>query len=361
VFSKSFVLPAAAVLLTAGTALAQVPFFNIDAGANVTYGLPAATFSAATAQAGTWNNVSMAAVQPFPLVDINNMASPITLQVFGATVNYEFPHTGTPAGSDVEKLMEDLQDVGGLGPPPGTTTWQFNNVPAGVYKITVYSWAPDNRTYVTDFNFTGGSGVISCGNASGWPGFIQGTTYIQDTVTLTSTGTISFTATTTVGFGNVNGVQIEPGTAPPTTYCVAKVNSLGCTPSIGFTGSPSATTGSGFVVSASQVINNKSGLLFYGTTGPASTPFQGGTLCVATPIRRTGAVNSGGNPPPNDCSGVYSIDMNAFAQSPGPPTPHPALTVPGTQVNCQFWGRDPGFPAPNNTTLSNALQYLVGP
>jgi hypothetical protein len=156
------------------------------------------------------------------------------------------------------------------------------------------------------------------------------------------------------------GVPI-PSCPAQTVYCTAKVNSLGCTPSIGAAGTPSATAGSGFTVSATNVLNNKSGLLFYSTTGQAATPFTGGTLCVKSPIKRTAGLSSGGNPPPNDCSGIFAIDMNAFAVSPGPPTPLPALTVPGTVVNCQFWGRDPGFAAPNNTTLSNGLQYTVCP
>jgi hypothetical protein len=145
------------------------------------------------------------------------------------------------------------------------------------------------------------------------------------------------------------------------TYCTAKTTANSCVPSIGSTGAPSATSGSGFIVNGTTFINNKSCLLFYGTTGQAATTFQGGTLCVKTPIKRTPGTNTFGNPPPNDCSGAPAIDMNLFAAGGGGGTPLPALLVPGTVVDCQWWGRDPGFPAPNNTQLSNGLEYTVGP
>jgi lamin tail-like protein len=155
---------------------------------------------------------------------------------------------------------------------------------------------------------------------------------------------------------------VKQGCTPvPVSYCTAKVNSLGCTPVIGSVGTPSATAASGFTVKSVNHINNKSGLLFYGVNGRAGTPFQGGTLCVKSPIKRTPAVLSGGNPPPNDCSGVYQIDMNAFAQGSLGGSPLAALKTPGQVVDSQWWGRDPGFAAPNNTTLSDGLEYTVGP
>jgi hypothetical protein len=149
--------------------------------------------------------------------------------------------------------------------------------------------------------------------------------------------------------------------APPTTHCSAKVNSLGCTPSISATGTPRFSASSGFTVSAANVINNKPGLLLYSSTGIASTPFQGGFLCQQGPIRRSTPLGSGGNPPPNDCSGVYAIDVCAFASGALGGTPAPELREPGRSIACQLWGRDPGFGAPNKSTLSNGLVYVVTP
>jgi hypothetical protein len=144
------------------------------------------------------------------------------------------------------------------------------------------------------------------------------------------------------------------GASGPVTYCTPKVNSLGCLPSITFTGLPSAGAGSGFHVRCVDTLNNKLGLLFYGLNGRSSAPFQGGFLCVAAPVSRTGVQSSGGSATGNDCSGVFSIDFNAWIASGA----DPAL-VAGQQVNGQYWSRDPQVAS--GTNLSDGIEFTIQP
>ena len=157
-----------------------------------------------------------------------------------------------------------------------------------------------------------------------------------------------------VGGPDYGKVQVFSGTClSPVIYCTAKVNSQNCTPQIGFSGMPSMSSPSPFLVTAQNVINNKNGLLFYGFA-QGSLPFQGGWLCAAAPIKRTVVQNSGGNPPPNDCSGTYSFDFNAWAQS-----GVDSNLYAGRGVYCQYWYRDPQ--SPSTTGLTDALRYSLCP
>ncbi len=141
-------------------------------------------------------------------------------------------------------------------------------------------------------------------------------------------------------FANANSVA---------TYCTGKTNSLGCVPSISTNGLQPSRSAGNFAVTCSNVISQKNGLLFFGFASVAA-PFQGGTLCVASPTIRTASQNSGGTPAGNDCTGSYSYtfstaDMNLFGLD------------PGEVVYGQYWMRDPQ--SPSTTGLSNAVRFTV--
>jgi len=52
---------------------------------------------------------------------------------------------------------------------------------------------------------------------------------------------------------------------------------------------------------------------------------------VQSPVTRLPAASSGGNPPPDDCSGQYSFNMNARVQSGADPR-----LVAGAAVTAQY-------------------------
>jgi len=138
-----------------------------------------------------------------------------------------------------------------------------------------------------------------------------------------------------------------------TRYCETTANSQGCSPHIEGTGTPSASSSQPFLISAAGVINNKFGLLLYGRA-PRQVPLPSGWGCVKFLMKRTASRSSGGNPPPDDCSGVYQDDFNQRIQS----GVDPAL-VPGVQVFAQYWSRDPQRAA--GTVLTDGLGFYVHP
>lgn len=147
--------------------------------------------------------------------------------------------------------------------------------------------------------------------------------------------------------------QPGPCAAGIQVYCTAKVNSQGCLPSITMEGCPSMTDPGPAPVFATQVVNNKNGNLFFGFA-PKGLPFQGGFLCVQPPSKRTPVQGSGGNPPPNDCSGVFTFDFNGRIQSGSDPTLQAGVTV-----YAQYWSRDPL--SPSTTGLTDAVSFTIQP
>jgi hypothetical protein len=155
----------------------------------------------------------------------------------------------------------------------------------------------------------------------------------------------------TVDCGTLKFSSLFP--SAPTTYCTAKTNSLGCTPSISYSGTASTNPATAFSVSCASVINQVNGLLFY-SHAPNATSFQGGTLCVRTPLRRSPVLSSGGSASGADCSGVFTYDFGARIHSGIDPT-----LVAGAEIFVQCWSRDSA--SSSTTSLSNALRFLINP
>ena len=154
----------------------------------------------------------------------------------------------------------------------------------------------------------------------------------------------------------VDDLAVIDGCPTPVTYCTAKVNSAGCTPTVGvYSGKPSYSgSGNPLMIRALSVLNQQTGMLIW-SRNPASLPFGGGTLCLASPVLRTPASTSHGSSPPTvDCTGNYfHIFYPSFLQAQG--------LTPGTQVYAQFWSRDPGFSAPANMGLTPGVSFQVCP
>lgn len=140
------------------------------------------------------------------------------------------------------------------------------------------------------------------------------------------------------------------GTAAPTLYCTAKVNSAGCTPTLAYSGAASMSLGFGIQIVAQNVLPGMPGILIWAKT-PNALPFMGGTLCVGSPLTRTGAQVSGtiSGPP---CPGQYLFLFNeAYMNANG-------LNA-GQDVYAQYWSRDTGFIAPNNVGLTAGLRFQI--
>jgi hypothetical protein len=360
------VRPLALALLFAGGGAAFGQSFNIDVGATAGTN-PTLAYGAGAEQPGFWNWVSGS------VHGVNQGLSPLTggapiaaVRIDGGGNNLTINHALTMG--DDEQLMDDIQDIGAAGV---FATYTFFGLLPGAYWVYTYGWAPDDPNYRTVVHIDapgspdpdqaiGGDWVPAIGQqyvrtfSKHFVLYAGGPPLVVRCTSLAAAG----------NFGSVNGFQLvfDPGGACDgrfETYCTAKTNSAGCAPAIGHGGPNPPSAGAfvnGCVIYATGNLNNKPGLLFYSKTGYQAVPFQGGLLCVVPPIKRTPVVGSGGTPPPAiDCTGLLSQDFNAFIAT----GVDPGLQVPGQSVWAQWWSRDPGFPAPNNTNLSNALSFTI--
>jgi hypothetical protein len=140
------------------------------------------------------------------------------------------------------------------------------------------------------------------------------------------------------GGWNIDDVEVFSVTAvcpPPSNYCTTKVTSALTAPLIGATGTPSQSAGN-FAVTLTGSIPNTNAVPFW-SVNPNSLPFNGGFLCVGSPLTRGPLKKTG---PGGDASLPVAIS--------------PAMV--GTTRHYQWWFRDPADPF--TVGLSDGLRVV---
>ena len=169
-----------------------------------------------------------------------------------------------------------------------------------------------------------------------------------------ATGT-PFWTVSGAGAGTIQGLVLHVSDcAPASSYCTGKTNSTGCIATLSATGAATLTGPNNFVIHASDVVNKRFGLMFWGT-GTSSLPWLGGTLCVAPPLRRLGVHFSGGvGPAGTNCNGQFN---QLFSQT----LMNNQGFMAGDMISIQCWYRDPGHPDGTGAAMTDALSFTICP
>jgi hypothetical protein len=140
------------------------------------------------------------------------------------------------------------------------------------------------------------------------------------------------------------------------SYCTAGTSSSGCQALVTASGTPSASSPSGFALMAANVEGAKDGLFFFGANGRQANPWGNGSSyqCVVPPVKRGGLLTGVGIP--GACAGSFTQDLNARWTA--KPNQNPGV---GALVQAQLWHRDPQNTSNRTTSLSDAVEFLVGP
>jgi hypothetical protein len=113
-------------------------------------------------------------------------------------------------------------------------------------------------------------------------------------------------------------------------------------------GAPSASAGSGFTITHTQIPSSSRVQPHFSLSGPASAPFFGGLRCVRVPVFRM--------PQTQSVSGTYVLDFNAYIASGA----NPGL-VAGQTVWFQLATQTAAGAANGTFTLSAAVRFTIAP
>lgn len=350
------------LLLCARGAAAQS--INIDVGPTAGSN-PFPNYGGAAAQPGTWNwfDVNPALLNvPRPMSSLTGAVTGVSMRfTAGLGGNFSFNHPATVGGD--EALLDDVHDIG----PGLVARYEIAGLAATGYWVYTYAWAPDNVAFRTEVSVAGSYDPPQrIGGA--WPGAQRyQVTFAKHFVVVPPGGLLTIEAKDPFApaagnHGSVCGFQLRSFAdfgcdGEPDFYCTGKVNSAGCLPVIGSIGGPPSmgACGCGFAITASNVLSNKTGQLFYSLTGPQATPFSGGTMCVAGPRFRGPAQNSGGA---GACGGSFTLDFNARIALHNANFPAAPISA-GDSVWAQWYYRDPTHADGSGTGLTDALHFTI--
>jgi choice-of-anchor B domain-containing protein len=271
-----------------------------------------------------------------------------------AWVTGQGPLGGSVGDNDVDggttTLVSPALDLSGLADPIVRYWRWYSNGSNGVQDDVLVVQVSNGGAWVT-VETLGPTGPETAG------GWFQHAFRVADLVQPGASVRLRFRAAD-VGQGSIveaavddlEALELDCSGGAPVAYCTAKLNSQGCVPQVGFSGLPSASGSGPFVITTADVVAKQNGILFYGS-GRAAVPFQGATLCVASPITRMPPQNAGGSQP---CSGSFAYDFQARITGGADPS-----LVAGAQVNAQFWYRDSA--ASFGSGLSDALEFTILP
>jgi uncharacterized lipoprotein YddW (UPF0748 family) len=296
--------------------------------------------------------------QPWAAPAINPFVSPDMVQVIvdnsmPSTTAAAYVEAGSGWSTSAQADFHGYNSRIVLGGSAASAEFHARIDRAGAYDVYEWHTASSNRNDAAQFTIhhAGGANTVSVDQRSNGGRWNLVGRWLFENGARTRVVSISNTGSLANEYTVADAVKLVYRDEA-LAYCAPKTNSLGCVPAIGVSGTPTITGLDNLVVTATNVLNQKSGIFFWGLA-PKSSAFGGGTMCVQSPVKRSPPLDSGGATGQN-CSGVYSFPLTHAYLSAN------ALT-PGTAVFGQFWSRDPLHPDNSTIGLTGGISFVVRP
>jgi len=195
-----------AAALIGGAACGQSMNIDFDQAGGIAATAPLPGYAGAAGQTGRWNAVDANSNGP---VALTGLAWEPTTAVYrrvggGGAYSQDNPNST----GEAHYLFDDIIDVGPVG---AVATIRLEGMIPGLYEVFTYAIAPDSAAGRTSVFVPGSSSpnpqVIGGVMPAGEP--VLGITHARHLATVAADGILAVQATTTAGFGSLNGMQVR--------------------------------------------------------------------------------------------------------------------------------------------------------